>query len=56
MCAGASWREKALSKADADASAWENFSSAWKRFRSEEVPLARIKVRFGGREARDHHR
>ncbi len=42
--------EKALSQADADASAWENFGSAWKRFRSEEVPKARVKLRLSGRE------
>ncbi len=42
--------EKALSKADADDSAWENFGSAWKRFRSGEVPKARVNVRFGSRE------
>ena len=39
--------EKALAKADADDSAWENFGSAWKRFRSEEVPNARLKIRYG---------
>ena len=39
--------EKGLEHADVDDSAWENFTSAWKRFQSREVPDARLKVRFG---------